>query len=109
MPNKIKRKLPIIRKGPSPKWDIPLRWENIRRNDLKKLSLEISIWNQELFRKTMISFVRLNSLPEYSDKIKAKIYDVTTAERSAWGLFQHDPVRIHHVQLPLRPAINDNK
>jgi hypothetical protein len=109
MPDKIKKKLPITRKGPSPKWDIPLRWENIRLDDLPNTSLEISIWNQERFRKTMIGYVRLNSARGRSDKPAVKLLHPTPAEISAWNLFQQNPSKIHKIQLPLRPAIIEHK
>ena len=82
MPDKMKRKLVITRKGPSPKWDIPLRWENISRNNLKNISMEISLWRQERFRKTMISFVRLNSSQGHFDNKLIKSLNTTEAEKS---------------------------
>jgi hypothetical protein len=107
MPDKIKRKLPTTRKGPSPKWDIPLRWEDIRRVNLKNNSIEISIWCQEHFRKTMVGFIRLNSSEEHIDDKSVKWLDATNVEISAWELFLKNPTKIHHCQLPLRPAIKE--
>lgn len=109
MPEKIKRKLPIVSKGPSPKWDIPLRWENIRRENLKNISLEISIWNQERFRKTMIGFVRLNAIRRRPKDIPLAMLEVTTDEWSAWENFQYKPTKIHQYRLPLRTTTNERK
>jgi hypothetical protein len=109
MPDKIKRKLPVTRKGPSPKWDIPLRWENISRENLKNTSIEISIWHQERFRKSMIGFIRLNSIQGRPGTRPVKAVEVTPAEKSAWEKFQQQPTKIHKFRLPLRPAINEQK
>jgi hypothetical protein len=109
MPDKIKRKLPTTRKGPSPKWDIPLRWEDVRRKNLKNTSIEISIWCQERFRKTMIGSIRLNSARGHLDSREVKSLVATTKEKAAWDLFQKNPTKPHHVELPLRPAITENK
>ncbi|CAF1178178.1 unnamed protein product [Rotaria sordida] len=109
IPDKMKRKLVITRKGPSPKWDIPLRWENISRNNLKNISMEISLWRQERFRKTMISFVRLNSSQGHFDDKLIKSLNTTEAEKSAWELFLQKPTSIHHIRLPLRSATNEHK
>ncbi|CAF2636795.1 unnamed protein product [Rotaria sp. Silwood2] len=109
MPDKIKRKLVITRKGPSPKWDIPLRWENIPRSNLKNISIEISLWRQERFRKTMISFIRLNSSQGNFDNKLLKSLDTTEEEKSAWELFLQQPTSIHHIRLPLRSATNEHK
>jgi hypothetical protein len=109
MPDKIKRKIPVVRKGPSPKWDIPLRWENISRDALKNTSIEISIWNQERFRKTMIGFIRLNSIQGRQGSRPVKAVEVTPAERSAWETFERQPTRIHKFRLPLRLTTIDQK
>ncbi|CAF4229298.1 unnamed protein product, partial [Rotaria magnacalcarata] len=106
MPGDIKRKLAISRKGPSPKWDIPLRWENLSRNNLKTISIEISLWRQERFRKTMMSFVRLTAINVQFDDKFSKSFDSTDAEKRAWEFFLQKPTQIHHIQLPLRPATN---
>ncbi|CAF4686844.1 unnamed protein product [Rotaria socialis] len=106
MPGVIKRKLAISRKGPSPKWDIPLRWENLSRNNLKNISIEISLWRQERFRKTMMSFVRLTATHVQFDDKFSKSFDSTDAEKFAWDLFLQKPTQTHHIQLPLRPATN---
>jgi hypothetical protein len=103
MPDKIKKKLPIIRQGPSPKWDIPLRWEDIQLSDLKNTSLEISIWNQERFRKTMIGSVKLNSTRTHLESRAVKSLVASSAEKEVWEAFQKDPTRKHKVRLPLRP------
>ncbi|CAF0847318.1 unnamed protein product [Rotaria sp. Silwood1] len=109
MPDKIKRKLVITRKGPSPKWDIPLRWENISRSNLKNISIEISLWRQERFRKVMISFIRLNSSQGQFDNKLIKSLNTTEEEKSAWELFLQQPTSIHHIRLPLRPATTEHK
>lgn len=109
MPEKIKRKLPTISKGPSPKWDIPLRWENIRRENLKNTSLEISIWNQERFRKTMIGFVRLNTIRRRPKDTPMTMLEVTADEWSAWENFQQKTSKIHQFRLPLRTTTNVRK
>ena len=109
MPEKIKRKLPIVCKGPSPKWDIPLRWENIRRENLKNTSIEISLWNQERFRKTMIGFVRLNTIRRRPKDTPLSLIEVTPDEWSTWESFQQKPTRIHQFRLPLRLASNGHK
>jgi hypothetical protein len=109
MPDKIKHKLPTVRKGPSPKWDIPLRWENIRRDNLKDTSIEISIWSQERFRKTMIGLIRLNLSLEHSDNKSVKWFDATQAEKSVWEMFLQKPTKVHHCRLPLRQATTEHK
>jgi hypothetical protein len=109
MPDKIKRKLPTTRKGPTPKWDVPLRWENIPRKNLKNTSVEISIWNQERFRKAMLGFIKLDSPQGHIDDKSVKSLDVTNAEQSAWELFLKHPTKIHRCQLPLRSATNEHK
>ena len=109
MPEKIKRKLPIVRKGPSPKWDIPLRWENISRETLNNTSLEISLWHQERFRKTMIGFIRLHAIQERAGNQLPKAVEVTPAERAAWEKFQRQPTAVQRIRLPLRPAIPEHK
>jgi len=109
MPDKIKKKLPITRQGPSPKWDIPLRWEDIQLSDLKNASLEISIWNQERFRKTMIGSVRLNSTRGHLESRAVKTLISSAAEKAVWESFQRDPTRVHKVRLPLRPAPIERK
>jgi hypothetical protein len=107
MPDKIKRKLPTVRRGPSPKWDIPLRWENIRRKNLPNTSLEISIWCQERFRKTMVGSVQLSSASSHNADRSAKGSDLGQAEKSAWEAFLKDPTKIHRCQLPLRAAAEE--
>jgi hypothetical protein len=109
MPDKIKRKLPTASKGPSPKWDIPLRWESVRLKDLENISMEISIWSQERFRKTMIGYVRLNSARKHLDSREVKFLVATQKEKSYWEAFQEYPTRIHRVKLPLRSATNEYK
>lgn len=106
MPDKIKRKLAIPRRGPTPKWDIPLRWENISRKNLKNVSIEISLWRQDRFRKTMISFVRLGSSQGNSDSKSNRTLATTDAEKAAWQLFLQNPTIVHHARLPLRSATN---
>jgi len=93
---KLKKKIPTTRKGPSPKWDIPLRWENINRDDFKTITIEISLWNQERFRKTMIGFVRLNSAKARMDKKTANVLGTTAGEKAAWELFQQKPTKTRH-------------
>ena len=109
MPDKVKRKMPNLRKGPTPKWEIPLRWEGIRRDNLKNISIEISIWIQERFRKFMFGFVRLNLAQGHFDGKPVTWSDSTKAEKAVWQKFTQDPTRVHHFQLPLRPAITENK
>ncbi|CAF1129941.1 unnamed protein product [Adineta steineri] len=107
MPDKTKRKLPTVRRGPFPKWDVPLRWESIRRSNLRNMSIEISIWCQERFRKNMIGSIKLNSSQGQIDDKPVKWLEATKAEKTAWELFLKDPTKIHHCRLPLRPATND--
>jgi hypothetical protein len=95
-------------RGPLPKWDIPMRWEGIRVNDLNHLSVEISIWSQERFRKTMIGFVKLHSGEARFDRT-IKWADATKVERSCWDAFLQKPTKLHHFRLPLRPATNEKK
>ncbi|CAF1403801.1 unnamed protein product [Adineta ricciae] len=102
MPDKLKRKLPTVRKGPNPKWDIPLRWENVRRKNLPSMSLEISIWCQERFRKPMIGSIQLRSTSTPSDSKVAKGSGTLKTEISAWETFLKDPTTVHHCRLPLR-------
>lgn len=109
MPDTIKRKLLNIRKGPTPKWEIPLRWDGIRRENLKNTSIEISIWCQERFRKIMLGFVRLNLAQGHFDNKAVKWLDATNAEKSAWEIFVRNPLQIHQIRLPLRPALIENK
>ncbi|CAF4530687.1 unnamed protein product, partial [Didymodactylos carnosus] len=40
LPEKIKRKVSILRKGPNPKWEIPLRYEGTAVSHLHEQSLE---------------------------------------------------------------------
>jgi hypothetical protein len=109
MPDKHKRKLPVSRKGPSPKWDIPLRWEDVSLENLKTTSLEISIWHQERFRKFMIGFVRLNSIQGRPGARTPKAVEATPAERTAWEKFERHPNIVHKVRLPLRPPLVEEK
>lgn len=109
MPDKVKRKMPTVQKGPTPKWEVPLRWDGVRRNNLKNSSLEISIWCQERFRKFMFGFVRLNMALRHFDNKPVTWSDATQAEKAAWNKFITEPTRVHHFQLPLRPATGDNK
>jgi hypothetical protein len=109
MPGYIKRKLPNIRKGPAPRWEIPLRWEGIRRDNLKNTSIEVSIWSQERLRKVNIGFVRLNIAQGHFDNKPAKWLDSTTAEKAYWEAFLRKPTQIHHVKLPLRPPPIEKK
>ncbi|UJR25687.1 hypothetical protein I4U23_007038 [Adineta vaga] len=109
MPDKVKRKIPNLRKGPTPKWEIPLRWEGIRRDNLKNTSIEISIWIQERFRKFMFGFVRLNLAQGHFDNKPVTWSDSTKAEKVAWQKFIQEPTRVHHFQLPLRPATIEHK
>lgn len=102
MPDKSKRKIPAVCKSPSPKWDIPLRWENIRRENLKTLSLEISIWSQERFRKNSIGYVQLNVIPTKRRPETMKFFNVTKPESAVWQAFCENPLQMHRVQLPLR-------
>lgn len=104
MPDNLKRKLPNVRKGPSPKWELPLRWEGLRRDNLRNTSIEISIWCQERFKKTMLGFVRLNLAFGHFDNKPVKWSDATNAEKSAWETFLTNPNDIHHIRLPLRPG-----
>jgi hypothetical protein len=105
MPDNVKRRLPNIRKGPAPKWELPLRWEGIRRDNLKNTSIEISIWSQERFRKIMVGFVRLNLSQGHFNNKPSKWLDATNAERLAWESFLKRPLQTHQVKLPLRPAL----
>jgi hypothetical protein len=109
MPDKVKRKLATIRKGPTPKWEIPLRWEGVRRDNLKNTSIEISIWCLERFRKVMIGFVRLNLAQGHFDNKPVPWLDATKAEKSAWETFLRKPNQVHHFRLPLRPALVEYK
>jgi len=109
MPDNIKRRLPNTRKGPTPRWEIPLHWEGIRRDHLKNTSIEISIWCQERFRKINLGFVRLNLAHGHFDTRPVKWLDSTNAEKFAWETFLKKPTQVHHVKLPLRPAIMENK
>ncbi|CAF3690036.1 unnamed protein product [Rotaria sordida] len=109
MPDHVKRKLPAIRKGPTPKWEIPIRWDGVRRNNLENSSVEISIWSQERFRKTMVGFVRLNLARGHFDNKPVKWSDATKAEKSAWETFLRRPTETHHFRLPLRPATVEDK
>lgn len=108
MPGNVKRKLAIARKGQSPKWDIPLRWENISCNNLRNTSIEISLWRTEHFRKVMICFIRLNSTRVQFDDKYSRSFESTQAEKYAWELFLQKPTQTHHIQLPLRPATNEH-
>ena len=108
MPDKVKRKLPTTRKGPSPKWDIPMRWENIRVTDINHMSLELSIWCQERFRKTMVGFVKLHSKQVRYDRT-VKWVDATSVEKSCWDAFIQKPTKLHRFRLPLRSATNEKK
>lgn len=109
MPDNNKRKLPTTRKGPSPKWDIPLRWEGIRRKDLPKTSLEISIWSQERFKKTMLGYVRLNLTRTPQDSREMKALAATQGEKEKWEEFQKNPTRVIQIDLPLRAATQPHK
>ncbi len=109
MPDNVKRKLPNIRKGPAPKWELPLRWEGVRRDNLKNTSIEISIWCQERFRKIMLGFVRLNLAQGHFNNKSVKWLDATNAEKSAWETFLKKPSQIHQFRLPLRPALIEHK
>jgi hypothetical protein len=109
MPDKIKRKLPTIRKGPSPKWQVPLRWDGVRRDNLKNTSIELSIWCQERFKKFMYGFVRLNLAQGHFDSKPVTWLDSTKAEKAVWETFLGDVTKTHHFKLPLRPATNENK
>lgn len=106
LPDKSKRKIQAVRKGPSPKWDIPLRWENIRRENLKTLSLEISIWSQERFRKTSVGYIQLNVIPTKRRPETEKFFNITIDEQTIWKTFCENPWQIHRVRLPLR-LVND--
>jgi hypothetical protein len=109
MPDKVKRKISTVRKGPTPKWEVPLRWDGVRRDNLKNTSVEISIWCQEHFRKFMFGFVRLNLAQGHFDNKPVAWSDSTKAEKEAWKQFIQDPTRVHHFHLPLRPATAENK
>ena len=109
MPDKLKRKLPTIRKGPSPKWEIPLRWDGVRRDNLRNTSIELSIWAQERFRKVMVGFIRLNLAQGHFDNKPVKWLDATKAEKSAWEIFLQRPTQVHQFRLPLRPATIETK
>ncbi|CAF0804139.1 unnamed protein product [Rotaria sp. Silwood1] len=109
MPDNVKRKIPAIRKGPTPKWEIPLRWDGVRRDNLENTSIEISIWSQERFRKAMIGFVRLNLARGHFDNKPVKWSDATKAEKSAWETFLRQPTAVHYFRLPLRPATVEKK
>ena len=109
MPDKVKRKMPTIRKGPSPKWEVPLRWDGIRRDNLKNTSIELSIWCQERFRKFMYGFVRLNLAKGHFDNKPVTWLDSTKAEKAVWETFINDLSRVHRFKLPLRPATIENK
>jgi hypothetical protein len=109
MPDRIKRKSPASSKGPTPKWESPLRWEGVRRDNLSNSSIELSIWSQERFRKTMLGFIRLNLAQGQHDNKPALWADATRAEKSAWEIFLKNPKSIHTFRLPLRPAIIERK
>ncbi|CAF4908880.1 unnamed protein product, partial [Rotaria sp. Silwood1] len=84
-------------------------WENVSRSNLKNISIEISLWRQERFRKVMISFIRLNSSQGQFDNKLIKSLNTTEEEKSAWELFLQQPTSIHHIRLPLRPATTEHK
>ena len=105
MPDKIKRKIPTLRKGPAPKWEVPLRWDGVRQDNLKNTSIEISIWCQERFRKIMLGFVRLNLSQGHFGGKSVSWSDATAAEKSAWETFIKDPTRKHYFRLSLRSPI----
>ena len=109
MPDNLKRKLPMIRKGPAPKWEIPLRWDGVRRDNLPNTSIEISIWSQERFRKFKIAFVRLNLARGHFHNRPVDWSDATKAEKSVWESFIQRPTLQHRFRLPLRPVKYDSK
>ncbi|CAF0930103.1 unnamed protein product [Adineta steineri] len=109
MPDKIKRKMPTTRKGPTPNWELPLRWDGVRRDNLKNTSIEISIWCQERFKKFMFGFIRLNLSQGHFDNKPVTWLDATKAEKVAWETFTNYPTRVHGFKLPLRPATIDHK
>lgn len=102
MPDKLKRKIPAMRPGPSPKWDVPMRWDGIRADNLQNISLELSIWAQERFRKTLLRFVRLNLARGHSKGKPAPWSDSTKAEKAAWERFIARPTETYYFTLPLR-------
>ena len=107
MPDNLKRKLPVTRKGPSPKWDMPLRWEQVARENLSSTSIEISIWCQERFRKTMLGYVGLNVSHKTPANHAVTWFDVDRAEIAAWQSFVQSPTGLHHCRLPLRRTAAD--
>jgi hypothetical protein len=109
MPDNVKRKLPTIRKGPTPRWEIPLRWEGVRLDNLKNTSIEISIWSQERVKKFKLGFVRLNLAHGHFGNRPVPWLDSTSAEKSKWEAFIRNPSEKHNIHLPLRPALVENK
>jgi hypothetical protein len=85
-----------------------MRWENIRLEDLNHMSIEISIWCQERFRRTMIGFVKLHSSKVRLDK-GGKWVAATAVEKTCWEAFINKPTKIHRFRLPLRPPIIEKK
>ncbi|CAF1316322.1 unnamed protein product [Rotaria magnacalcarata] len=109
MPDKVKKKIAGTRKGPAPKWDVPLRWDGVRCDNLENTSIEISVWCQESFRKTMFGFVRLNlSTGHFSNK-PVEWLDATRFEKAAWERFIARPTMPHTITLPLRPPTARSK
>ena len=106
MPDKVKKKLPIVQRGPSPKWDIPLRWENIHLKDIRNTSMQISIWTLERFRKTMIGFVNLNLTRGHLDSRDVKLLNATEPEKTVWNAFLNEPTKMHRIPLQLRLSAN---
>lgn len=109
MPDNIKQKLSILRKGPNPRWQLPMRWEGVRLDNLQNTSIEVSIWSQERFKKTNLGFVRLNLAHGHFGNRPATWLDSTNAEKKAWEAFIREPTKIHTIKLPLRPAVIEKK
>ncbi|CAF4664577.1 unnamed protein product [Rotaria socialis] len=109
MPDKIKKKIPGTRKGPTPKWDVPLRWDGVRLDNLENSSIEISVWCQESFRKHMFGFVRLNLSAGHFANKAVDWLDATKFEKTAWERFIDRPTILHTITLPLRPPTTRSK
>jgi hypothetical protein len=110
MPGRRKQKLSIAGNGgSSPTWNGSLSWKYIDRNDLKTLSLDISLWSRERFRKLMIGYIKLNMSAADIDARSVKWLDRTQAEQTTWDMFVQQPTKRHRCRLPLRLIGNGKK
>ena len=110
LPDKTKQKLVQTCRGSSPYWDGSLTWDDIHRDTIRNLSIEISIWIRERFRKTLFGYIQLNIASNESDNNKTvKWFDQTQAEQSIWRSFIQQPTKRHHCQLPLRRTTSGKK